>query len=419
LGGPGAFASLARVQGASDLDDASGWAPHPFATPGGPNDVPADATDAEGDGIPDSAEVPGGRFAGLDLHAMGARTGQKDIFIELDHMAATDPGILPSQAALDKAVAVFARRGIHLHFDAGTRFSPGFQPSLHNLGQGSPVVPYAFNISLQPQSGFASNLHALKADHMRLARRSVFHYGLFASSQNLDGSPGNAGLAELFGNDFLVTLGGLDFGTETPEARTLLENFQASSVIHELGHNLGLDHGGDVPTNHKPNYLSVMNYLYAFNGLGPLSGASAGDRYHLQWGQAGYTSNSQLADSPRTSSIVLDLSDGSGAALNEGAVDELAGLGRPGATFVDYDGDQRPGVIAIDLNRDGKKEVLRDHDDWANLRFPFRAARSGVDGLRPGAGGTRQPSVVDDLQPVAHEEPWMGSSRSVPRFNAP
>ncbi len=31
--------------------------------------------------------------------------------------------------------------------------------------------------------------------------------------------------------------------------------------MHELGHNLGLRHGGMDDLNCKPNYLSVMNYF--------------------------------------------------------------------------------------------------------------------------------------------------------------
>ena len=57
--------------------------------------------------------------------------------------------------------------------------------------------------------------------------------------------------------------------------------FQASTAMHELGHTMDLRHGGAPPTyttigatttvkfepNCKPNYLSVMNYLYQFPGL--------------------------------------------------------------------------------------------------------------------------------------------------------
>ena len=37
--------------------------------------------------------------------------------------------------------------------------------------------------------------------------------------------------------------------------------------MHELGHNLGLRHGGGDDVNYKPNYLSIMNYAFQFAGL--------------------------------------------------------------------------------------------------------------------------------------------------------
>mgnify|MGYP001769098295 CR=1 FL=1 len=37
---------------------------------------------------------------------------------------------------------------------------------------------------------------------------------------------------------------------------------QGGTLMHELGHTLGLRHGGNVETNDKPNYLSVMNYSF-------------------------------------------------------------------------------------------------------------------------------------------------------------
>jgi hypothetical protein len=38
----------------------------------------------------------------------------------------------------------------------------------------------------------------------------------------------------------------------------------ASAFMHELGHNLGLMHGGGQPDNGKPNYPSIMNYPIAY-----------------------------------------------------------------------------------------------------------------------------------------------------------
>ena len=50
---------------------------------------------------------------------------------------------------------------------------------------------------------------------------------------------------------------------------------QAGTLMHEMGHGFGLSHGGGsrLP-NCKPNYLSVMNYLFQVRGLlgGPLGG---------------------------------------------------------------------------------------------------------------------------------------------------
>jgi len=42
---------------------------------------------------------------------------------------------------------------------------------------------------------------------------------------------------------------------------------QAAVLLHELGHNLNLAHGGNEEVNLKPNYISVMNYLYLSSGI--------------------------------------------------------------------------------------------------------------------------------------------------------
>lgn len=34
-----------------------------------------------------------------------------------------------------------------------------------------------------------------------------------------------------------------------------------------MGHSLGLQHGGGDPLNYKPNFFSVMNYLYQLDGI--------------------------------------------------------------------------------------------------------------------------------------------------------
>ena len=68
-------------------------------------------------------------------------------------------------------------------------------------------------------------------------------------------------------SDFIVSLGATENGVGN-----VLE--QAGTFMHELGHNLGLSHGGCVATplrceenTYKPNHLSVMNYFFQMRGL--------------------------------------------------------------------------------------------------------------------------------------------------------
>src|SRR6185295_712168 len=67
---------------------------------------------------------------------------------------------------------------------------------------------------------------------------------------------------------FLVTLGGVHadgkpcWGTDLNGFSVGFAFQQAGTFMHELGHSLGLKHGGGDKINDKPNYLSVMNYTF-------------------------------------------------------------------------------------------------------------------------------------------------------------
>jgi len=101
-----------------------------------------------------------------------------------------------------------------------------------------------------------------------------------------------SGVSDLLGGDILITLGLWDNFTGT-------DFMQASTLMHELGHNLALRHGGaPLEPNCKPNYQSIMSYLYQVRGLLDTSGQP-----HVNY------SGQQLA------------------ALNENSLDESVGLG--------------------------------------------------------------------------------------------
>jgi len=102
---------------------------------------------------------------------------------------------------------------------------------------------------------FGSSTGRVSSDRGK-AQWQAFHYCLFIPKQYQDTS--SSGVAEQLGNDCVVSLGIAGFFNSVAE--------QQGTLMHELGHNLGLYHGGPAVTgndyniNCKPNYPSVMTY---------------------------------------------------------------------------------------------------------------------------------------------------------------
>ncbi len=396
----------------SDSNKASDWSNRKFATAGGPNDVPEFARDIDADGIPDTAEVAGGKFAGIDLYAMGARSNKKDIFIELDYMDKEDhKGLIPQKAALDLVVKSFANNGINLHIDAGDRFSGSFSPANYNLGNKRSRVPFKTSIGLsQSTSGLngRGNFYEYKDQYMEINRKQIFHYMLLANSQNKNGSNGSSGRAEIEGNDIIITIGSWNLDDSSTREKNILVNYQAGTIMHELGHNLGLLHGGNVGENFKPNYISVMNYLYQLRGIGPVTGAGTGDRFYKA---KGYKSLGlcDLVNSPCSSTFIINYSNGSSKAIDENSLNEKMGLGR-GNTWVDYDNNGSQNTISLNINGDGSskinangsKKILRDHDDWANLYLAFQRTWAGNSGASEKEHSSIDP-IANDFQNWSEE----------------
>ncbi len=125
-------------------------------------------------------------------------------------------------------------------------------------------------------------------------RINMFHYALFAHSVGLPESeipclsgdvnasnlcPGgladinpafrkprtNTGLGDFPGGDILITMGGFNDLNGLPVGTPFM---QASTLMHEFGHNAQRRHGGEAfEPNCRPTYLSVMNYMYQLRGL--------------------------------------------------------------------------------------------------------------------------------------------------------
>src|SRR5262249_36501209 len=104
----------------------------------------------------------------------------------------------------------------------------------------------------------------------RLGGTSIPHALSCVSSPDSSPSFCQTGQAEIAATNFVFSLGLLRSQGITGDELCFME---ASTWMHELGHNLGLRHGGDEDTNDTPNYLSVMNYQYQyqyqFSGIVP------------------------------------------------------------------------------------------------------------------------------------------------------
>jgi Tol biopolymer transport system component len=286
-------------------------------------DIVAGASeDADGDGLLDNWErygldADGDGAIDVDLPAMGARVDHKDLFVEVDWMQAADHSHEPLQATWDPLWRAFDQapvanpdgvQGIKLHVDTGTLYSaagtsdcdgdgvpaPGDTHcdgdgiiDIGDLGALGAGTPGGGNLVTERQfldftnTGDVDDFYATKSANFDSRRALVFHYAVFAHSLSA-ARPTTTGRGEVWGNDLLVTLGGTaDVTDQTLSPITGLivsgtVRMQAGTFMHELGHNLSLQHatsylanGVSQVSNNQPNYLSVMNYdhQYGLSGL--------------------------------------------------------------------------------------------------------------------------------------------------------
>jgi hypothetical protein len=373
------------------------------------------AQDTDGDGIPDADEL-----------LIGSNPLHKDLFVECDFMEldlngdgdAEDPGEHSHKLkleAVNKIVAAFAKapvanpgkacqgglrngasctspadcggspctnQGITLHLDQG------------DLGGGN-AIPEQLFLDFTSRKGGSNFFDIKDANFDFAARAPFFHYCILAHNSSEEfGS--TSGQAELFGNDFMVTLGSWPDESGNPVGTA---NDQAGTFLHELGHNLGLDHGGALPLsaeeqikNHKPNYLSVMNYTFQVIGI---KGRFDFSRVELP------------TSVPARPTAVLD----------ETALDEIRGIRNSpditryfcrscqlfvrgsGSGPIDWNCNSAEGSAPVQANLNCDRtflgipilDTLIGYEDWSHLRFDF--ASSAVFDPTLGVGAAQQVNI--------------------------
>ena len=404
--------------------------------------------DTDGDGLNDDWETAGGvdidndgEVSGSELFLTNADPVKPDVYLHYDYTAAIDHDHKPPEPAIKYIVDAFAAHGVNLHIDPqhNAICENAGDTGCVTVGTGAQVVTLG-----KPGSGTVDSLcagpsatspHELRAAIPYLEMiKPAYHYMVFAHYASIPttggpwtcptdaespacGSvvsqppiPGNLGTSEIGGDDSIVATQPLvDSGAVSNIASIPLEWWAALSM-HELGHNLGLLHGGGDCFNNKPNYISVMNYRVYVSGISV--GALPGDIVPKSCNSDAdcYLDDHSVRAHCSTFTKTcyrIDYSDRLFNDLDEsGGLDEVIGLqggvnnadiswrrtgGVPlfsrvavNGSAVDWNNDSiiEKGAIT-DINADGQMTLLRAQNDWAtqmmngvnnfvNLKFRFQ-----------------------------------------------
>lgn len=340
---------------------------------------------------------------------------QSTVLVENDWMADTTHSHQPLQAAIDDSVATY---------DAGDRPAPSFCPYAGFSARGGVQLVMVIDDQVAETTPVIWTVDAASGDTTAESVRDAgrgdsdpandafdprlrpwYSYALWAHSMPGTNSSGlccgddlNSPGSDRNSPDILITLGNSSGPT--------LGKAQAGTFMHEIGHALGLRHGGGDDNNCKPNYVSLMNYAYQFTGVPDATVTPT-----IDINRDGTVDNRDSFRMDYSRAALLD--------LDEDSLDETQPLGTSSDQFF-WDGDgsspwrnapinsgvnwdnDNPAVVDTDVAADvnftsdsgcpaspppGTKGVddLPGFDDWANIRFRGPLASPGsTAGVPPG-----------------------------------
>jgi hypothetical protein len=351
---------------------------------------PAGDTDTDGDGLLDDWEDNGIPYTGVDgvekrYMLPGADKDHKTLYVEFDTM----PEALFTIASKRLVERAFAQAPV-----ANPDGTTGIDLFIQVDDQDLPTEP----VSDTTDNRFPANAAVLKAGFfgtgeeradpdrvpMLAAKARAFRYALgYRRASTTIG-----GLGELGGDDFVTFAGGYS------------DLSYASVFMHELGHNLNLDHGGTDDINRKPNYPSIMNYALSYRSgwnrrfwrldfsreeLSVLNEAALDERVSVGFGGSGRYRKWRTPwyGTPPIDSDCYEF--GGLPAVFYSSLDIVA------RSDFDLDCDSEDFQVAVDLNYDAADdnatpspgEIMHGTDDWSFMTLAVSPGGGAFAGTLP------------------------------------
>jgi len=400
--------------------------------------------DTDGDGLPDCWETNNGGSTGpggIDFDGDGtkdftlcaqvningdgttlttecANANHKDLFVAVGWMDNHKPD--PQALSQTQSVATVGVQSVREAFGAAPVSNPvgGTGISLHIQVDKQPVTflnsngttmtshvtnvaltPCTAPASLAPSAADAADYDAIKATNFGRfdaanppsvnavnAMRLAFRYVLF--SHNLVGNPNggssSSGCSEVGGDDAVVSLGSFSSTTVNgiSHARGTTDQ-QAGTFMHEFGHLLGFEHGGEDTVNNKPNYRSVMSYSRQFSGSPITARRLDYSRSEVNLTEGNLNECIGIGSDPSLGPIPPYFASADQIAFGPGAWSVVTPATSTGCAAgqlpINWNRQTSQGKVfqtsaTGDINSDGFTSTLFGSNDWANVLYRLSAA---------------------------------------------
>lgn len=291
-----------------------------------------------------------------------AEDGPYTVHMDIDWMEASDHNHKPNPCEIDAIIHLFQQNNINLVVTIATE---GIQEEEYIEDEnGDHHINIVLDIIIEPGVVFeldnSPHWKALKNRYANLTHKDA-RWALFGHKYSVNGVGTNSsGIAEIPGRDLLIT---------TDAGNSRKQKFQrTATLLHELGHTFGLQHGGisQNSPNFLLNYPSIMNYRFQLTGV---------EKTLKCYGLIP-ESNQEFQD--------LQYSPGESLTLWEGLIEEYQGIGYGPVDFncngksndiismklIDEESSEPWNWCVLDQDPKNPR-TLRDSDDWEHIHNGF------------------------------------------------